>query len=170
MRLIPAMSNSDSKRTFMQGSTMISPIGTMARALLFVLTLLALCFASSAQAQNNAAFVSQSVPTSMLAGATYNVTVTMSNNGGSTWTAASSYFLGSQNPENNYTWGGARVAMPASVGPGGQANFSFQITAPSTPGAYNFQWRMPQEGVEWFGPYSPNVAVTVTAPAPGKGS
>jgi RHS repeat-associated protein len=58
------------------------------------------------------------------------------------------------------------VALPASVGPGGQANFSFQITAPSTPGSYNFQWRMVQENVQWFGPFTPNVVVTVTAPAP----
>ena len=164
MRLISAMPTPACTRT--QGSTMIFSNKAFARALLFMLALLALLFSTAARAQNNAAFVSQSVPTSMLTGATYNVTVAMSNTGGTTWTAANSLFLGSQNPENNATWGGARVAMPASVGPGGQANFAFQIIAPSAPGTYNFQWRMLQEGVEWFGALSPNVAVTVTAPAP----
>jgi RHS repeat-associated protein len=131
-----------------------------------MLALLALLCSTGAKAQNNAAFVSQSVPTSMLTGTTYNVTVAMSNTGGTIWTAANSLFLGSQNPENNSTWGGGRVAMPASVGPGGQANFAFQIIAPRAPGTYNFQWRMLQEGVEWFGAFTPNVAVTVSAAPP----
>ena len=135
--------------------------------LLVVLTLLALCFATGAQAQNNAAFVSQSVPTTMVTGTVYNVTVPVTNTGGTTWAAANSIFLGSQNPENNSTWGGGRVAMPASVGPGGQASLGLQITAPGT---YNFQWRMLQEVVQWFGPLTPNVAVTVTAPTPSNGA
>jgi RHS repeat-associated protein len=143
---------------------MISLIKTLSRGLLSVLTLLVL-FANGAQAQNNAFFVSQSVPTTMVTGTVYNVSITMSNTGTTTWTTADSYSLGSQNPENNMTWGG-RIALPQSIAPGAQATFAFQVTAPSTAGTYNFQWRMLREGVEWFGPYSPNVAITVSAPAP----
>ena len=138
----------------------------MTRALAFMLTLLALCFATRAQAQNNADFIGQLVPRSMLTGATMNVNVTMRNTGTTIWSAGNSVFLGSQNPENNSTWGGGRVAMPASIAPGGNATMFFQITAPSTPGSYSFQWRMVQEGVEWFGALTPNVLVNVTAPAP----
>ena len=156
--------------TGIQGTTMISPIKMMAHALASVLTLLALCFATGAQAQNNADFLGQFVPTSMLTGATANVTVTMRNTGTTIWSAGNSVFLGSQNPENNSTWGGGRVAMPASIGPGGKATLFFRITAPSTPGSYNFQWRMVQEGVEWFGDLTPNVVVNVTAPAPASGN
>jgi RHS repeat-associated protein len=160
MRLISQLSSSPSLRIPSEGL-----IGVLFGRLLCLLTLLALFGASSARAQSNAVFVSQSVPAAMVTGAVYNVTVSMRNTGNTTWSSAGAYFIGSQNPENNATWGGARVAMPAPVEPGGQANFAFQVTAPRTPGMYNFQWRMVQEGVAWFGAYSPNVAVTVSAPA-----
>jgi hypothetical protein len=35
------------------------------------------------------------------------------------------------------------------------------VTAPATPGSYNFQWRMLNLGVQWFGEQSTNVVVTV---------
>ncbi|HEV2708507.1 MAG TPA: S8 family serine peptidase, partial [Pyrinomonadaceae bacterium] len=130
----------------------------------------ALCAASfdnvglSAATTNNAAFVSQSVPSTLTAGQTANVSVTMQNTGTTTWTTAEGYKLGSQNPQDNGTWGTGRVALPASVAPGGQATFNFNVTAPTTPGTYNFQWRMLREGVEWFGGYTTNVTVTVNNP------
>jgi hypothetical protein len=40
------------------------------------------------------------------------------------------------------------------------------VRAPSTPGTYNFNWKMLQEYIEWFGVATPNVVVTVTAPPP----
>lgn len=112
---------------------------------------------------NNATFVSQSVPTSMMAGQSYNVSVTMNNSGNTTWTS-DVYKLGSQNPQDNSTWGTGRVYLPAghSVPPGANHTFDFTVTAPGTPGSYNFQWRMVQEGVEWFGEFTPNVLVNVT--------
>jgi RHS repeat-associated protein len=111
---------------------------------------------------NNAAFVSQNVPSSMNAGQQYTVSVTMNNSGTKTWTAAEQHRLGSQNPQDNGTWGVGRVDVPASAQSGQSVTFNFTVTAPSTPGTYNFQWRMLQEGVEWFGASTPNVAVTVT--------
>ena len=108
---------------------------------------------------NDAAFVSQSVPSVMVPGQTYPVTVTMQNTGNTTWSATSLYRLGSQNPQDNATWGLLRVELPNSVAPGASVTFSFNVTAPSTPGPYNFQWRMVQDNVEWFGAYSTNVAV-----------
>jgi RHS repeat-associated protein len=116
---------------------------------------------------NNATFVSQSVPTAMNAGQQYNVSVTMYNAGTTTWTAANAHRLGSQNPQDNGTWGTGRVNLPASVAPGQSATFTFTVTAPATPGTYNFQWQMVQDGVEWFGGYSTNVAISVTQPAIG---
>jgi Zn-dependent metalloprotease len=118
----------------------------------------------SACGTNDAVFVSQSVPSTMVAGQSYSVSVTMRNTGTSTWTAATAYKLGSQNPQDNLTWGLRRVLLPTSVAPGGQVTFSFSVTAPSAAGSYNFQWRMLRELVEWFGAASPNVAITVQAP------
>ncbi|HWW74610.1 MAG TPA: PKD domain-containing protein, partial [Pyrinomonadaceae bacterium] len=116
---------------------------------------------------NNATFVSQSVPTAMNAGQQYSVSVTMYNAGTTTWTAAGGHRLGSQNPQDNGTWGTGRVNLLASVAPGQSATFTFTVTAPATPGTYNFQWQMVQDGVEWFGGYSTNVAISVTQPAIG---
>jgi Ig-like domain from next to BRCA1 gene len=116
---------------------------------------------------SDAAFVSQSVTASMVTGQTYSVSVTMSNTGTTTWTPAANYRLGSQNPQDNSTWGMNRVNLASEVAPGAQATFTFTVTAPATPGTYNFQWRMVQDGVAWFGASTVNVAVTVSQPASG---
>jgi len=107
--------------------------------------------------------VAQSVPAYMDAGLSYLVSVTMQNNGSNTWTQADNYHLGSQNPQDNFTWGLNRVDLPASVPPGGQVTFSFYVTAPYNAGTYNFQWRMVQDGVEWFGDFTPNTQISVFA-------
>jgi hypothetical protein len=112
---------------------------------------------------HDVSFVSHAVPASMTAGQSYAVSVTMRNTGAATWTAAEGYKLGSQNPQDNQTWGLVRVVVPFNVGPDQQVTFNFTVTAPSTAGTYNFQWRMLKEWVEWFGEFTPNVAVTVSA-------
>ena len=114
---------------------------------------------------SHAQFVSQSAPSSMAAGQTYSVSVTMKNTGTTTWTAAASYKLGSQNPQDNGTWGNGRQILAAgdSIASGQSKTFTFNVVAPATPGTYNFQWQMLQEYVQWFGDKTPNVAVTVTS-------
>ncbi|MGH9365955.1 MAG: NBR1-Ig-like domain-containing protein, partial [Thermoanaerobaculia bacterium] len=121
---------------------------------------------------NAAAFVSQTVPASMVIGQTYTVSVTMQNTGTSTWTAAGEYKLGSQNPQDNGIWGTGRVNLAAAdrIAPNQSKTFTFTVTAPSTLGTYNFQWRMLRELVEWFGEFTPNVTITVSPPAPTVGS
>ena len=89
------------------------------------------------------------------------VSIQVKNTGDLTWTSAARYALGSQNPYDNGTWGFGRVALPASIAPGQTATFNFAITAPTNPGTYNFQWRMVQDGVAWFGDQTPNVAISV---------
>jgi RHS repeat-associated protein len=116
------------------------------------------------QPYNDASFREQTVPPAMTAGAVYSVAVAMTNIGTTAWTSGASYVLGSQNPQDNVTWGGGRAALERTVRPGQIATFNFQVTAPNTPGTYDFQWKMVQDGVEWFGGATPNVAVTVTAP------
>src|SRR5690606_35343941 len=102
--------------------------------------------------------------TTMAAGQSYSVSVMMYNNSSSweyDWSDAS---LGSQNPANNTTWGVSQVAVGTSVLLGAEHNFTFTVTAPSTPGTYNFRWRMRYTGSPlWFGDYTPNVAVAVVA-------
>src|SRR5262249_35445303 len=89
---------------------------------------------------NAAPFVSQRVPATMTAGVAYEGTVRMLSQGISIWTPGQGYRLGSQNPQDNATWGLGRVNLLAgdSVSPGATTTFSFVVTAPSSPGSYNF--------------------------------
>lgn len=112
---------------------------------------------------NNAEYVTQSVPLTMYAGESYNVSVTMRNTGNTTWPAGSVFKLGSQNPQDNMYWGLNRVPLTQPVAPGGQVTFNFTVSAPGT-GKWNFQWRMVQEGVEWFGAQTEIRQVTVKLP------
>jgi len=113
---------------------------------------------------NSAQFIAQSVPQTMTAGHSYAVSVRMRNTGNNTWTSASYYNLGYQgSPENDGPWRLDRVGLPYSVESGNEITFNFTVTAPSTAGMYNFQWRMVQEWVGWFGDSTPNVAVTVSS-------
>lgn len=114
---------------------------------------------------NNAQFVSQSVPTTMTAGTTYQVSVTMGNLGNRTWTGQEGFTLGSRNPDENGIWGTNRVALWRDNLPGALITFTFNVTAPAAPGSYNFQWGMLQEGVQWFGPPTDNLVINVVAPA-----
>jgi len=113
---------------------------------------------------NNAAFVSQSIPTAMTPGQTSTISVTMKNTGSTVWDNNTSYpySLGSQNPQDNMTWGVGRVSVgDTPVQPGQQKTFTFTVTAPAVPTSYNFQWRMVQDGKEWFGAFTDNVVITV---------
>jgi hypothetical protein len=110
-------------------------------------------------ASNGAEFVSQDIPAVMQAGQEYEVTVRMRNNGDTTWDAG--YRLGSQNWRDNMTWGMNRVVLGSAIGPGQEGEVVWNLTAPSAPGDYNFQWKMLELGVEWFGEMSQNVSISV---------
>ncbi|OGL60756.1 hypothetical protein A3E96_02035 [Candidatus Uhrbacteria bacterium RIFCSPHIGHO2_12_FULL_46_13] len=122
---------------------------------------------------NAAAFISQSVPSTMNTGEVRSVSVTMKNCRSSgdcsnlkTWTQVDLYKLGQipDSTDSQYVeWGAWRILLPvSSVASGGQVTFTFNITAPSTPGTYNFQRRMLTEGGgEWFGDLTSLVSINV---------
>jgi len=112
---------------------------------------------------NGATFVSQDVPTSMTPGEVVTVSVTVNNAGTSPWTVADGHKLGSQNAQGNTTWGFNRLPLTQDVAPGANHTFTFDVTAPNTSGTYEFQWRMLQENVQWFGDYSTNVSIDVVS-------
>jgi GH25 family lysozyme M1 (1,4-beta-N-acetylmuramidase) len=103
---------------------------------------------------DSSSVVSSSVPIGVLPGQTFTATITMKNEGTTSWTntGANPYKLGSQSPQDNFTWGTNRVLLPSSpIAPGQNVTFTFPATAPVTPGTYTFAWKMVQEGVQWFG-------------------
>ena len=106
------------------------------------------------------------VPTTVYTGQKYNVWVAFQNTGTMSWSSADNIKLGGANPRGNTTWGLGRVNMGSQVvTPGQTYYFYFTVTAPSTPGTYNFQWQMLKEYVKWFGDYTPNRVVNVVRPA-----
>lgn len=111
---------------------------------------------------DDAFFESQDVPLELPAGGSATVSVVFVNVGTTTWDPAAGYRLGSQDPPDNLNWGLGRVGLAAPVHPGGSARFTFEIKAPSTPGALRFGWQMLQEGVRWFGEAGQSVDIVVT--------
>lgn len=121
---------------------------------------------------NNAQFISQSVPTVVQTGQVFTVSLTFKNTGTATWTEANSFRLGSQNPQDNTTWGlnRAKLAPSDSILRGQSKTFTFSVTAPAAAGTYGFQWRMIRDSTTItgsFGDFSTNVNIQVVAPSSG---
>jgi hypothetical protein len=114
---------------------------------------------------NDAAFVRQNVATTMTAGQTYPASITFRNTGTTTWSVAD-YKLGAQNPPENSIWGASRITLPGAVAPASEVTVNFTVTAPVTPGNYNFQWQMMKTTTGSFGAMPPAVAISVVAPVP----
>jgi RHS repeat-associated protein len=112
--------------------------------------------------KDDAQRVGESVPTEMVAGQQYDVSVTLKNTGVNTW-ATATHNLGAQ--PDDMTWGLNRVTLNASVAPGATKTINFKVTAPATPGSYPFQWRMLRDST-WFGEASTKVMVNVIPPKP----
>ncbi|MBM4152484.1 MAG: hypothetical protein FJ220_03045, partial [Kiritimatiellaceae bacterium] len=110
---------------------------------------------------NDAAFVSQTVPTVLNAGETTTVHVVMKNLGTNLWSTAAGHKLGTQTNVWTVT---NRVALTNTVGEWADHTFTFNIIAPTTPGYYDFQWQMVDDlGADagWFGPVTPVVSINV---------
>ena len=99
---------------------------------------------------NRSEVVGISAPSNVDAGAAFTASVTFRNTGNTTWQPGT-YFLGSQNPQDNTRWGTNRVTLSAAVAPGATNTTTFTCTAPATGAIYPFEWKLLQEGVEWFG-------------------
>jgi len=112
---------------------------------------------------DNSSCVSISAPANVNANQSFSATVTLLNNGTTTWDPAALYRLGSQGPQDNSTWGTGRVLLNSPVTPGNTVAITFNATAPLTPGTYAFDWKMLQEAVQWFGSTC-NGSITVNPP------
>lgn len=99
--------------------------------------------------QHAARYVSQSVPTTVKAGSTFTVKVTMRNVGTNTWTQAGGYRLAIVDG----SWGVSSVPLAVSdnVARGQDKVFSITCTAPATPGHYTIRWQMRRQSTAFTG-------------------
>jgi hypothetical protein len=112
----------------------------------------------------NSVFVSQTVPTSVVAGQSFTVTITMKNTGNTSWKESTGFRLATL--ANNWGVTRARLASTDTLIKTQQKAFTFTVTAPSTPGTYAFKWRMVHDGATGvFGAITPVVNITVQAAA-----
>ncbi len=92
------------------------------------------------------------MPTVVYAGQKVNARVRIYNTSSIDLRSDQGFLLGSQEPQDNATWGVSRVEIPGGVAPRFETtHFLFSVTAPTTPGTYSFAWQMLQEGKQWFG-------------------
>jgi hypothetical protein len=111
----------------------------------------------------SAAFVSQSVPDRLNPNQSFTAHIVWQNTGSQIWSNAGGVRLVSENPSGNTTWSADQVLLPDSlqISPGQQLSLDFTLTAPSSPGQYNFQWSLGVSGVGTFGQPSSNRAIAV---------
>lgn len=115
---------------------------------------------------NAGVFISQSVPSNMVVGGTYPVSMTFQNTGSRTWLQYPTdgfHRLGSEVPNDTTQWGPDRVELPQDVPPGAMVTIQFKVQ-PQATGQVTFQWRVLEEIVANLAHSAP-VAVTV---GPGK--
>ncbi|WP_268989338.1 NBR1-Ig-like domain-containing protein, partial [Xanthomonas vasicola] len=111
----------------------------------------------------NAAFVSQTMPTSLATGRAYTGSVRFTNTGNVTWRQGQGVRVALVGDTRG--WSPTDVGLPVDVPPGGSVDFAFSLRAPLAAGAYNLRWRM-RDAAGDFGSDSSNQVVQVVAPPP----
>ena len=94
-------------------------------------------------------YVSDTIPSTMNPGQSYNVSVTFRNRG-VVWSEARAFRLGANGDSDPFT-ATTRHTISGEVRPGNTYTFSFTLTAPATPGTYTTDWRMVRDSYAWFG-------------------
>ena len=103
---------------------------------------------------------SRDVPSTMSPGETRPVTIVMRNTGTQTWTAGNSFNLAQT---DNRLFGNGSPTLSANTAQNALATFSFNITAPGTPGSYNLRRRMNNAG--GAGQFGTEVVIPITVNA-----
>lgn len=120
-------------------------------------------YSKSIQVKN---IVTDGLPKRLKAGTVYRVTVAVKNTSSSTWTRSGNFVL--TNLNSNFTWsnwvnGGtsttAQLNTSDSISAGEFTSFSFDITAPSTAGTYNFNAQVKSGGTAYGDAYSRSFVV-----------
>ena len=100
---------------------------------------------------DDARVVSHDLPSQLAPGEVREVHLTVENTGTNVWKNESGYALGAL--EDSALLAPAAIELPEdlTVSPGYTYTFTFELTAPETPGTYLTSWRMVREQVSSFG-------------------
>ena len=110
-------------------------------------------------------YVGDTIPATMTAGTSYNVSVTLRNRG-VVWSIDRGFKLGAVGDSDPFTTS-TRSPVSGEIRPGQTFTFNFTLTAPAAAGQYTTDWRMVREGVTWFGPTATRQVQVTPPPAPG---
>jgi hypothetical protein len=109
----------------------------------------------------DARFVSQSVPTTVRAGQTFQVSLTFGNVGTTAWSEPNAIRLQARPGTPEWAVASVPLAPGELLHRGGERTFTFEVQAPATPGTHVFQRVMARSGTG-FGQASAPVSITVT--------
>lgn len=136
-----------------------------------------LAFAGGGTGSYAATLVDVEVPTSVLAGETFDVTIRFTNSGTAPWDAST--FLGTSEPRDrasafaDASWVNDHrvIAVSGEVAAGAEHAFEITLRAPDAPGAYVEHFALVQEGATWFadagGPADDAVRLAIQVLDPG---
>lgn len=108
---------------------------------------------------NSSDIIDYNLPSNMTPGQLETVSITLVNNGTTTWRKSENYHLRLFDPtDNSYmlnVWNLSRVELPNDIAPSERVVISFNVKAPSTSGKYELKWAM-AKGDDYFGEYTDN--------------
>ncbi len=108
----------------------------------------------------NGQFLGQTIPAAVQPGQQFTTVLRWLNTGTRAWNPASGFRIEYVSAPNNETWGLDRFTPSAPIPPGGILETRFTATAPSIPGAYDFQWKLVQKDeLAIFGERSRNFSI-----------
>lgn len=116
---------------------------------------------------DDATVVTSTFPSTLNCNQSVMVTVTVHNNGTSTWTKALGFYLGAVGDSDPYS-PSTRAALDDndSVPPGGEHTFTVTLNAGATASTGVSDWQMLRDGVHWFGGISSTSISVACAMAP----
>src|SRR5690606_31794016 len=97
----------------------------------------------------SADYVSDTIPSDMLPGQTYDVSITLRNRG-VLWNSFRQFRMGAVGDSDPFT-ASTRVNLEGEIGPAQTRTFQFNMKAPIAPGSYTTDWQMVRDSVGWFG-------------------
>jgi hypothetical protein len=110
-------------------------------------------------------FMSQTYVSKVQGGSSFPVYLQWENCGSQAWDGPANLRLVSQNPANSSTWSLSNIPLPGVTLNGQPSNIPLTVTAPRTPGTYNFQWQLFKDG-RVIGEPSANMSIVVTPGPP----